>query len=172
VIRAAILTLAFAAVSPAWVESVEFPWNAYPRQLWERELAWLKNIGVGHVSLPPAADSDADRARLAEAIQIVRRLDLEADLEGPVPDSMMPLMRAHGGPLTEAMAGDTVRLSVLDKSALTRSRDVLASGASGLIWTDVEDQLTSDGYHAGGVSFAGQERAATNALRRDALLSM
>ena len=170
-IRTAILILAFAAVSPAWVESVEFPWNAYPRQLWERELAWLKNIGIGHVSLPPA-DSDADKARLAEAIQIVRRLDLEADLEGPVPDSMMPLMRAHGGPLTDALPGDAVRLSVLDKTALTRSRDILGSGASGLIWTDVEDRLASDGYHAGGVNFAGQERAATNGLRRDAFLSV
>jgi hypothetical protein len=68
VIRAAVLCLAFAAVSPAWVESVEFPWNAYPRPLWERELVWLKNIGITHVSLPPAKDP----AELTDVIRIIR----------------------------------------------------------------------------------------------------
>ena len=170
-IRAAILILAFAAAAPAWVESVEFPWNEYPRQLWERELVWMKNIGVRHVSFPPATNSEQDQARLAEAIQIVRRLELEADLEGPVPDALQALTRAHGGPLTEPPAGTPARISVLDNMALTRSREILESGAPALIWTDVEDRMGTDGYHAGAVSFGGQERAATTALRRNALLS-
>ncbi len=54
-VRAAALLLASAALAPAWVESVEFPWNACPRPLWESQLVWLKNIGITHVSLPPAA---------------------------------------------------------------------------------------------------------------------
>ncbi len=170
-IRAAILLLAFAPVAPAWVESVEFPWNSYPRQLWERELAWLKNIGIQHVSLPVAQDSEQERARLTEAIQIVRRLGLEADLEGPVPDALVALTHAHGGPLTEPLSAGAVRLSVLNKTALTQSRESLASGAPALVWTDVEDRIAADGYHPGGVNFAGQERAATTALRRDAQLS-
>ena len=40
-IRVAIVILASAALAPAWVESVEFPWESYPRQLWERELRAL-----------------------------------------------------------------------------------------------------------------------------------
>jgi len=170
--RSAILVFAFAAVAPAWVESVEFPWNACPRQLWERELVWLKNIGVTHVSLPPAAGSEKDGARLADVIQIVRRLDLEADLEGPVPDALMPLTRAHGGPLTEPLAGPVTKLSALDPMAMTKSREAVASGAQALLWTDVEDTIGADGYHAGGVGFDGQERPVTTALRRDALLSL
>ncbi len=100
--RSVLLLLCGALVSPAWVygwvESVEFPWNAYPKQLWERELVWLKNIGIRHVSLPPAQNVD----ELAGVIQIIRRLDMEADLEGPVPDSLAPLTRAHGGPAYRA----------------------------------------------------------------------
>src|SRR5580658_4476128 len=168
--RSAILLLVFAAASPAWVQSVEFPWNVYPPQLWERELAWMKNIGVTHVSLPPALNSEQAQAGLANVIKIVRRLDLEADLEGPVPDALLPLTRAHGGPLTEPLPGSALRLSVLDPAALTKSREILASGASGLLWTDVEDTIAGDGYHAGGISFEGQERPVTLALRRDAQL--
>src|ERR1700679_2889779 len=99
VIRAAILTLALAAVAPAWVESVEFPWNSYPKPLWERELVWLKNIGITHVSLPPAQNV----AELNDLFRIIRSLEIEADLEGPVPDELQPLTRAHGGPLTEPL---------------------------------------------------------------------
>jgi hypothetical protein len=168
VIRAAILALVFAAASPAWVESVEFPWNAYPRQLWERELVWLKNIGVVHVSLPPGNDP----AQLEEVIHIIRRLNLEADLEGPVPGALQPLTRTHGGPLTEPLPGPPVRLSALAPAALARSRDLLASGARALLWTDVEETLDANGFHPGAVSFAGEEKPATLALRRNAQLSL
>ncbi len=55
--------------------------------------------------------------------------------------------------------------------AQTKSREVLASGGAALLWTDVEDTIASDGYHPGGVNFNGEERPATTALRRNALLS-
>ena len=61
---AALLLLALAAL-PAYgadyLQAVEFPYYLYPRTLWERELVWLKNIGVQTVEfsipgqLPPAA---------------------------------------------------------------------------------------------------------------------
>src|SRR6202030_249064 len=96
-----ILLLTFAIASPAWVESVEFPWNTYPKPLWERELVWLKNIGITHVSLQPAQDG----SELTGLLQILRRLDMEADLEGPVPASLQSLTRTHGGPLTDPLLG-------------------------------------------------------------------
>lgn len=166
-IRPAALLLLCAAVCPAWVESVEFPWNTFPRALWERELSWVKNIGITHVSLPPAEDP----AQLADVIRIIRRLNMEADLEGPVPESLEPLTRAHGGPLTDPLPGSPARISALTPDALTRSRRLLTSGKPALIWTDVEDTIGSSGYHAGAVSFAGQERAAILPLRRNAQLS-
>src|SRR6516225_12139384 len=54
--RALNLLLLLAAVAPAsqvhpsLVQAVEFPYYAYPPQLWERELVWLKNLGVETVS--------------------------------------------------------------------------------------------------------------------------
>jgi hypothetical protein len=167
VIRAILLFMACAAASPAWVESVEFPWNAYPQQLWERELVWLKNIGIRHVSLPPAKDA----AELADVIRIIRRLDIEADLEGPLPDSLQPLSKTHGGPLTEPLPGTLVRISALAPGAITRTRELLASGTAAIIWTDVEDTLGAAGYKAGAVNFAGDEKPAAIALRRSAQLS-
>ena len=167
-IRVGILALLFAAACPAWVESVEFPWNAYPRQLWERELVWLKNIGITHVSLPPARDP----AQLDDVIGILRRLDLEADLEGPVPDALQSLTRARGGPLTEPLPGPPARISALSPTALTRSRDILASGAGALTWINVEETLDASGFHAGAVGFAGDEKPAALAVRRSAQLSL
>src|ERR1700734_3337507 len=129
-IRLAILTLALAAVSPAWVESVEFPWNAYPKPLWERELVRLKNIGITHVSLPPAQNV----AELSDLLSIIRRLNIEADLEGPVPDELQALTRAHGGPLTGPLPGQPLRISALSATAVMRSREALISGAGALLW--------------------------------------
>ena len=166
-IRVAILTLALAAVAPAWVESVEFPWNSYPKPLWERELVWLKNIGITHVSLPPARNV----AELNDLLRIIRRLEIEADLEGPVPDELQPLTRAHGGPLTEPLSGPPVHISVLSPTAVMRSRELLISGAGALLWTDVEETLGTAGYRPGAVNFAGEEKPAAVPLRRSAQLS-
>ena len=166
-IRAAVLALVFAAIAPAWVESVEFPWNAYPTPLWERELVWLKNIGITHVSLPPAQNV----AELSDLLRIIRRLEIEADLEGPVPDELQALTRAHGGPLTEPLPGPPARISVLSPTAVMRSREVLVSGAAALLWTDVEETLGAAGYRPGAVNFAGEEKPAAVPLRRSAQLS-
>jgi hypothetical protein len=166
-IRAALLILASAAVAPAWVESVEFPWESCPKPLWERELVWLKNIGITHVSLPPSQDvSQRD-----EVLRIIRRLGIEADLEGPVPDDLQPLTRAHGGPLTEPLPGPPTRISALSTAAVTRSRDSLLSGAGGILWTDVEETLGPSGYRPGVVNFDGEEKPAAIALRRSAQLA-
>ncbi|HEX4133834.1 MAG TPA: hypothetical protein VHY84_04360 [Bryobacteraceae bacterium] len=167
-IRAAALILTFAIVSPAWVESVEFPWSTFPKPLWERELVWLKNIGITHVSLPPAKDPE----QMNDLLQIVRRLNLEADVEGPVPERLEALTKAHGGPLTNPLPGPPIRLSVLTPTAMTRAKELLASGTGALIWTDVEDTLGPSGYKAGAINFAGDERPAAIALRRSAQLSM
>ncbi len=55
-IRPTVLLLAGAILAPAWVESVEFPWDRYPRELWTRELVGLRNSGAMHISLPPGKD--------------------------------------------------------------------------------------------------------------------
>lgn len=180
-LRAAVLALLLISPAAAWVESVEFPWQSYPPQLWERELAWLKNVGIEHVSLPPAREAGpsaagelesgpSTAAELGDAIRIVRALGMEADLEGPVPEAMRPLTREHGGPLTGPLPGP--RLSLLAQGgALTRARELLESGAPSLIWTDVEDTLGPSGYKAGAVNFAGKEQPATVPLRRNAQLA-
>lgn len=54
--RALALLLLLAGVAPAqvsrheFVQAVEFPYYAYPPQLWERELVWLKNLGIDTVA--------------------------------------------------------------------------------------------------------------------------
>ncbi len=169
-----LIAASFAPAAPpaAWIESVEFPWTSFPRPLWERELVWLKNIGIAHVSLPPAPPTFKDaNAQLNDLIRIIRRLNLEADLEGPVPEALQPQTRAHGGPLTEPLSVTPPRISAIFPGALLQSRKQLTSGNPSFIWTDVEDTLGPGGYHPGAVSFNGQETPATTALRRSAQLS-
>ena len=153
---AALVFVAASALSAFWVESMEFPWPSYPRQLWERELVWMKNIGITHVSLPPG-DGAPLNAQLKDVIGIVRRLGLEADLEGPVPDELTSLTVEHGGPLTAPPSANSAKLSALDPDAAVRSRDAVASGAPALIWTGVEDTAGApEGFHSGAVNFTGQ----------------
>ncbi len=74
-----------------YLQAVEFPYYSYPRALWERELVWLKNIGVRTVefSIPwnwhqlQPGDFDftgrtSPRRDLVGLIRILRRLDLQA----------------------------------------------------------------------------------------------
>ena len=76
---------------PAFVQAVEFPYYAYPRPLWERELVWLKNIGVQTVefSIPwgyhQAEDGEFDfsgrtspRRDLMGFIRLLRKLEMRA----------------------------------------------------------------------------------------------
>ncbi|HEY2017409.1 MAG TPA: beta-galactosidase [Bryobacteraceae bacterium] len=79
------------APRPDYLQAVEFPYYLYPRPLWERELVWLKSIGVHTVefSIPwnwhqvEAAEFDftgrtSPRRDLMAFIRLLRRLDLEA----------------------------------------------------------------------------------------------
>ena len=96
---AAILALFASAVAappasgPAreYVQAVEFPYYLYPRMLWERELVWLKNIGIGTVefSIPwnwhqlEPGDFDftgrtSPRRDLVGFLRILRKLGLRA----------------------------------------------------------------------------------------------
>jgi hypothetical protein len=73
------------------VQAVEFPYYLYPRALWERELVWLKTIGVRtvqfsipwnwHQTGPAEFDFDgrtSPRRDLAGLIRALRKLDLRA----------------------------------------------------------------------------------------------
>jgi Glycosyl hydrolases family 35 len=54
--RIGVLVLLLAGLAPApekprgFIQAVEFPYYAYPPQLWERELVWLKNLGIDTVA--------------------------------------------------------------------------------------------------------------------------
>ena len=74
-----------------FVEAVEFPYYLYPRSLWERELVWLKTIGVRTVAFsipwnwhepePGAFDftgRTSPRRDLLALVRLLRRLGLEA----------------------------------------------------------------------------------------------
>ena len=98
--------LAVAADPPrAAVEAVEFPYYAYPRSLWERELVWLKTIGVRTVAFsipwnwhqpePGAPDftgRTSPRRDLMALVRLLRRLEMAAWVR-PLP----PVRRWVGG---------------------------------------------------------------------------
>jgi len=76
---------------PEYLQAVEFPYYLYPRTLWDRELVWLKNIGIGTVefAIPwnwhqvAAADFDFTgrtnpRRDLNGLVRTLRRLGLNA----------------------------------------------------------------------------------------------
>src|SRR5579883_1074003 len=112
--RAAALVLlcGLAAAAPAYappqrefVQAVEFPYYLYPRALWERELVWLKAIGIHTVefSIPPDWHTTAPghydftgetrpRRDLLALIRILRRLDMRAWVRPlpPVPNFPSP----------------------------------------------------------------------------------
>jgi hypothetical protein len=169
-IRVAVLTLVAAALLPAWTMSVEFPFAALPRPVWERDLAQLKEMGVTHVSLPGTTDAN----QLAEAIRIVRSLGLDADLEGAIPDRLQPLAKSHGGPLTEELPG-AIRISAMMPRALDNERKLLTGGTQAIIWTEVFETLGLDtpapSYHPGAISLAGAEGAGSALIRREARLA-
>ena len=88
---AAAFTAPAAPPAPTFIQAVEFPYYLYPRQLWERELVWLKTIGVQTVvfSIPwnwhqvQGIDFDmtgrtSPRRDLVGFIRLLRRLDMRA----------------------------------------------------------------------------------------------
>jgi len=76
---------------PELLQAVEFPYYLYPRTLWDRELVWLKTIGIRAVEFPipwnwhQLAPGDFDfngrtspRRDLVGLIRVLRKLDMLA----------------------------------------------------------------------------------------------
>jgi hypothetical protein len=91
--------LALAAEAPAFVEAAEFPYYQFPQPLWERELVWLKNLGIDTVvfSIPwnwhrlESGDLDfsgrtSPRRDLMGFVRLLKRVGLHAWIRplGPV----------------------------------------------------------------------------------------
>src|ERR1041385_7449736 len=105
-----VLACASAAAPPSkpeFVQAVEFPYYLYPRALWERELVWLKTIGVRtvefsipwnwHQEQPGRYDltgSTSPRRDLAGLVRILRKLELRAWVRPlpPVPEWPAPAL--------------------------------------------------------------------------------
>src|ERR1700693_519408 len=92
-----LLALAMLAAASGWgaavVHAVEFPYYHHPRGLWERELVWLKNIGIRTVAFsvghnPPKTDPRSD---LPGFLKILRRLGLRAWIY-EVPSRLSPML--------------------------------------------------------------------------------
>src|ERR1051326_2289620 len=107
-----VLACASAAAPPSkpeFVQAVEFPYYLYPRSLWERELVWLKTIGVRTVefSIPwnwheiqpgefDFTGRTSPRCDLMAFIRLLRRLDLHAWVR-PLPPT--PQWKNNGSPV-------------------------------------------------------------------------
>ena len=170
-----LLPLVFAATLPAasFVQAIEFPYRAFPQPLWERELVWMKNIGVDKITIPIGKGwNESDTAPL---IKIVRRLGMkiylnpQAGAPSDLSSTLATQLVAHGGPVVIGLPLPVARVSVRAPNALSLSRAAIAARGS-LIWTDVEDSRDPSGFHRGAVSFAGAEDGSTAVLRRSALL--
>ena len=89
------------SAAPEYVQAVEFPYYLYPRALWERELVWLRTLGVRTVefSIPwnwhqvqpgefDFTGRTSPRRDLAGFIRVLRKLGLRAWVRPlpPVPD--------------------------------------------------------------------------------------
>jgi hypothetical protein len=121
---------------PAFVQAVEFSYYAYPRALWERELVWLKNIGVQTVefSIPwnfhqirpgefDFTGRTSPRRDLMAFIRLLRRLDMHAwvrplqTIPGLINDGL-PASRTEGG---AEGGGEQVWLKQLDSLLATQT---------------------------------------------------
>jgi len=160
---------ATAAPHGEYLQAVEFPYYLYPRALWERELVWLKAIGVRAVefSIPSGSDftgRTSPRNDLAGFIRLLRKLDLHAWIRAEKVDSAKTLeallatqTASHGGPIAyleghalkldaPAPASPVTTISANDPAALARSRDAIARARGALLWTSVEDALYPAGW--------------------------
>jgi hypothetical protein len=170
-----LLLLAGATPSRPVLNAVEFPFAVFPRQLWERELVWMKNVGIQTVALE--IRTSAEEQDVMSILRTVRHLELNAWVRiGPaataVAKTLEPLLAVHGGPiayLNNGVPQPVTRLSATSPGALAASRVALGVTRGTLLWTDVEDTLRPE-FHRGAISFQGEEQPAIAALRRDALL--
>lgn len=168
------------SASAGRVQAVEFSYYLYPRQNWERELVWLKNIGIRTVafSIPEYSGSGNPRADLPALLGLLRHLNMRAwILQGHLPPDVSLYLEEHGGPVGPAPAGPITPLSAIAPNALAASRNALAASRGTLLWRDVEDALIPPGWEPpgapllrkGAVSLSGEEQF-TAALRRSAAL--
>ena len=163
------------AAQAPFVQAVEFPYRTFPPQLWERELVWMKNIGIDKITVPLTRGwSEPETAPL---IKICRRLGMKLYLRpqtgGPTVAELNSLLATqfveHGGPVVIGLPQPAARVSLKAPNALQLSRAAMAAHGS-LTWTDIEDTRDRSGFHRGAVSFTGDELPLTGVLRRDALL--
>ena len=126
VLASALLFPAIAAPAPEFVQAVEFPYYLYPRTLWERELVWLKNIGIRTVEFSVPCDwhemrpgefdftgQTSPRRDLTGLIKLLRSLGLRAWVRPSAPGNaaertlwlkhletlLATQTAAHGGPV-------------------------------------------------------------------------
>ena len=118
---------------PEYVQAVEFPYYLYPRALWERELVWLKTIGIRTVEfsipgnwhqLSPGdfdfAGRTSPRRDLVGLIRLLRKLDLHAWVR-PLPP--VPAWPNNGAPSEAASDPSAQRawLKELDQLLATQT---------------------------------------------------
>jgi hypothetical protein len=166
--------------APAYVQAVEFPFEQFPENLWERELVWLKNIGIRTVAFPVRmARSDFERV-----IKLLRRLDMRAWIRQPWPaelaEELRPQLMKHGGPIAfvEGAAGGlgaspppapVTVISAVSPAAFARSRFAIGAARGSLLWVDVEDTIYPV-FRKGAVSMSGEDRPGAAGIRRTAAL--
>jgi hypothetical protein len=170
-----LLLLTALAQAASVFNCVEFPFSVFPRQYWERELVWMKNVGIRSVALD--ARSVSEEQDLMTILRTLRHLELTAWVRvspsaAALNKALEPMLVAHGGPieyLNNAAPQPVTRVSALSPGALAMSRTTLATTRGTLLWTDVEDTLRPE-FHRGAISFLGEEQPSIGSLRRDASL--
>ncbi len=172
---ALLFLMAASATAAPVLNSVEFPFASFPHELWDRELVWMKNVGIQNVELQVRDPSQ--EAELIGILRTLRKLDLTAwvrlDLQAAsLAPSLEPLRQSHGGPVAYLNADvpqPVTRVSAISPTALFTTRSTLIGQRGTILWTDVEDTLRPE-FHRGAISFLGEELPAISAIRRDAVL--
>lgn len=162
-----VLTAAYANASQPFAQCVELPYPAMPRQFWERELVWMKNIGASCVAVPDSPD-------LLYIVSIARKLELPLWIlaeqrAAALRESLEPLTEAHGGPVRwigfHTAPEPVTRISAMDVHALALSRAAFEKQAGTILWVDVESTDVPS-PHRGAISFVGEEQLPLTAMRR------
>ena len=156
-----LLALALSLASPV-AQCIELPYPAMPRQFWEREIVWVKNIGATCVALPNSPD-------LPTLLTLARKLELPV-LVLDKADSLEAQTESHGGPIRwigrDAAPQPICQASALDPKALALTRACLESHQGTVLWTNVESTV-NPAFHRGAISFRGTEQPTLSALRRE-----